>query len=254
MGDKEKNPTIKKPEIKKPEIKKPEIKKPEIKKPEIYLSIATMPERLISDHFKKVYNSFKAQTLPFTKLVINLSVDEFTYVIPEYLEKDKKVILNKTKICGPCAKLLGSIGIIPSEALTIVLDDDNIIKENFIKSLYTSYLLNPNKVTSHIIKQRDKWTDVFGFCGFIFKTKLLKDIGKFYATQPKCCVKIDDTWLGWCIKKLGVDVVQAQEKNARYTMIDNKASATHPKWFELWRHTKRRELTKEALTILEAHM
>uniref|UniRef100_A0A6C0BBG5 Glycosyltransferase n=1 Tax=viral metagenome TaxID=1070528 RepID=A0A6C0BBG5_9ZZZZ len=224
------------------------------KRPDIYLSITTLPERLISDHFKKVYKSFEKQTIPFTKLVINLSVDEFTYVIPEYLKKNKKVILNETKICGPCAKLLGSIRIIPPEALTIVLDDDNIIKETFIKSLYTSYLLNPNKVTSHVIKKREKWTDVYGFCGFIYKTKLLKDIGKFYATQPKCCVKIDDTWLGWCIKKLGIDVVQAQEKNARYTMIDDKASKIHPKWVELWRDTKRKELTKEALIILEARM
>lgn len=216
--------------------------------------MTTRPERLSSDHFKDVLKSLENQSRPFTKLVINLSVDEFTYKIPEYLTKHKKIILNKTNICGPCAKLLGSVLVIPPEALTIVLDDDNIMKEKFIESLYKSYLLNPNKVTSHIIKKREKWTDVYGFSGFIYKTKLLKDIRKFYNTQPKCCVKIDDTWLGWCIKKLGVEIVQAQEKQARYTVIYNRATAKHPKWFELWRHTERAKLTAEAVKILESRI
>lgn len=168
--------------------------------PEIYLSMTTRPERLSSNHFKDVLKSLENQSVPFTKLVINLSVDEFTYNIPEYLVKHNKIILNKTNICGPCAKVFGSIEVIPPEALTIVLDDDNIMRKKFIESLYTSYLLNPNKVTSHLIRKRAKWTDVYGFTGFIYKTKLLKDIRKFYKTQPQCCVKIDNTWLGWCIK------------------------------------------------------
>ena len=110
----------------------------------IYLSLTTRPERLISEHFKKVYNSLLNQTIPFTKLVINLSIKEFTYDIPKYLYNDN-VILNETDVCGPCTKLIGSIDIIPDNCLVIVLDDDIVMRNNFIKSLYDSYLINKNK-------------------------------------------------------------------------------------------------------------
>ena len=56
----------------------------------IYLTLTTLPERLVSDHFKKVYISLKNQKIPFYKLIINLSVKQFTYNIPEYLKKRSK--------------------------------------------------------------------------------------------------------------------------------------------------------------------
>lgn len=37
-------------------------------------------------------------------------------------------------------------------------------------------------------------------------------------------------------------------------MINNGATANHPKWFELWRHTERAKLTEEAVKILESRM
>ena len=111
----------------------------------IYLSLTTRPERLISHHFNKVYNSLLNQTQLFDKLIINLSIKEFTYKIPDYLHTEN-VILNKTDICGPCTKLFGSIDIIPDNSLVIVLDDDIVMRNNFIKSLYDSYLINKNKV------------------------------------------------------------------------------------------------------------
>lgn len=64
----------------------------------IYLTLTTRPERLISNHFLKVYNSLKNQLINFDFLIINLSVDEFIYTIPKYLNDDNTVILNKTNI------------------------------------------------------------------------------------------------------------------------------------------------------------
>lgn len=221
---------------------------------DIYLSMTTRPERLVSDHFKEVYESLEKQTIPFKKLVINLCVKEFTYVIPDYIRNNDRIILNETRIIGPCAKLLGGVKVIPLDAVTIVLDDDIPMREHFIKSLYDSYLSNPNKVTSNFIQKRTKWTDVMGFGGFVFKTKLLKDIGKFYNTQPKCCVKIDDTWLGFCIKKLGVEVVRSQVKNPWHNLLNRDNIHKVPKWYKLNTHTKRKELTKKAVKILEGRI
>ena len=45
----------------------------------IYLTLTTRPERLESDHFKKVYHSLNNQEISYTFLIINLSVNDFTY-------------------------------------------------------------------------------------------------------------------------------------------------------------------------------
>ena len=217
----------------------------------IYLSLTTRPERLISEHFKKVYNSLLNQTIPFTKLVINLSIKEFTYDIPKYLYNDN-VILNETDVCGPCTKLIGSIDIIPDNSLVIVLDDDIVMRNNFIKSLYDSYLINKNKVSSHITSpsKNNKYTEVAGFSGFIFNINILRNIKQYYYVMPPCCIKIDDTWISWCINKMGISVVNTIERNAWDNVLDIPNTDPHPLWYELCKHTDREKLINEMFEIL----
>ena len=57
-------------------------------KDNIYLTMTTLPERLISRHFVKVYLSLKKQRLPFYRLIINLSVNQFKYKIPLYKDAE----------------------------------------------------------------------------------------------------------------------------------------------------------------------
>jgi hypothetical protein len=216
----------------------------------IYLSLTTRPERLISDHFKKVYTSLKDQTFPYNKMIINLSVNEFEYEIPDYLHSDHNIILNKTSICGPCTKLLGSIDIIPQDTVVIVLDDDIVMKDIFIQSLYCSYLINPDKVSSHFINVRTQFTEIAGFGGYIFNINHLRGITQFYDSMPLCCIKIDDTWISWCIKKLNIDIVQTIEKNPWNNVLDIKNTDPHPDWYELCKHSDRTTLTDEALSLL----
>jgi len=216
----------------------------------IYLSMTTLPERLISRHFLKVYLSLKRQKIPFYKLIINLSVKQFKYKIPIYLLKDPTVILNPTGINGPCAKLLGSVNIIPENSVVIVLDDDIIVRKNFIGSLYRSYLNHPDKVSANIINKRPKFKEVMGFAGYIFNINKLKNIKQFYPSMPKCCFKIDDTWISWCIKKLGVEVEKSIVPDAWNQVLNMHATQFHPRWYQLNTHTNRDYLTKQALKIL----
>jgi len=217
----------------------------------IYLSLTTRPERLNSHHFKKVYLSLIEQTLPFYKLIINLSVKEFTYYIPKYLYNDR-VILNETDICGPCTKLIGSIDIIPENSIVIILDDDIVMKNNFIKSLYDSYLLNPDKVSSHFtsVSKNNKYNEVQGFGGYIFNINHLKEIKKYYSSMPKCCFKIDDNWISWCIHKLGVSVVKTIENDAWNNVLDIAKTDPHPDWYELCKNTNREQLINEMFSLL----
>ncbi len=212
--------------------------------------MTTLPERLVSKHFVKVYLSLKKQRIPFHRLIINLSVNQFQYKIPLYLYEDPRVILNPTDINGPCAKLLGSVDIIPNDSVVIVLDDDIIVRPNFIGSLYKSYLNNPDKVSSNNIIKHPNFKEVRGFSGYIFNINKLKDIKQFYPNMPKCCFKIDDTWISWCIKKLGVEVEKSIVPDAWNQVLNMPQSELHPKWYELYKHTNRDKLTKQALKIL----
>ncbi len=218
----------------------------------IYLSLTTRPERLISHHFNKVYNSLLNQIQPFDKLIINLSIKEFTYEIPDYLYTEN-VILNETDICGPCAKLFGSIDIIPDNTVVIILDDDIVMKDNFIKSLYNSYLINTDKVSSHFTTTsfNDNYLEVAGFGGYIFNINNIRNIKHFYNEMPLCCRYIDDNWISWCINKLGVSVIHTIETNAWNNVLDIKNTDPHPDWFELCKNTNRNELIKEMFSILK---
>ena len=218
----------------------------------IYLSLTTRPERLISHHFNKVYNSLLNQTQPFDKLIINLSIKEFTYEIPDYLHTEN-VILNKTDICGPCTKLFGSIDIIPDNTVVIILDDDIVMKDNFIKSLYDSYLINTDKVSSHFTTTSfdGNYLEVAGFGGYIFNINNIRNIKHFYNEMPLCCRHIDDNWISWCINKLGISVIHTIETNAWNNVLDIKNTNPHPNWFELCKNTNRNELIKEMFSILK---
>ena len=217
----------------------------------IYLSLTTRPERLASYHFNKVYTSLINQTLPFHKLIINLSVNQFTYYIPNFLYNDR-VILNETNVCGPSAKLIGSIDIIPDNSIVIILDDDIVMKDNFIQSLYNSYLLNPNKVSSHFtsVSKNNKYNEVAGFGGYIFNINNLREIKKFYSSMPNCCIKIDDNWISWCIHQLGVSVVKTIENDAWNNVLDIAKTDPHPDWDELCKNTNREELINEMFSLL----
>jgi hypothetical protein len=218
---------------------------------EIYLSLTTRPERLESVFFKTVYESLLNQTLPFNKLIINLSIKEFTYYIPYYLRNDK-VILNETDICGPCAKILGGLHLVPDNALIIVLDDDIVMRPNFIQSLYSSYEANPTKVSSHCINLCHlNYNEVCGYAGYIVNINLVRNIIQFYDTMPECCRKIDDNWISWCLHKMNIEVVQTIEKNAWNNVLDIPTTDTHPKWFELCKHTDRVNCILEMYTKLD---
>jgi len=216
----------------------------------IYLSLTTLPERLNSEHFRKVFNSLKNQTLSFKKLIINLSIKEFTYQIPDFLYHEENVIINESTFCGPCTKLLGSIDILPNDAIVIVLDDDIVMRNNFIKSLFDSYNNNPNKISSNFISVNFKFTEVQGFGGYIFNINNVRNIKQFYNSMPDCCRKIDDTWLSWCFKKIGVDVIKSLENDPWNNLLDIPNTDPHPDWNELCKNGDRENLTREALHIL----
>lgn len=217
----------------------------------LYISLTTKPDRIKSDHFKNVYYSLKNQLHKFDFLVINLSINDFTYdFIPKYLVDDKQVILNKTDICGPCAKLIGSFNIIPNDSIVIIIDDDMIFKDIFISSLFNSHKKNPNKViTSSSLKEK-YFNDVRGFSGYIFlMTDTIRELEKHYIIMPKCAKFIDDTWFGLSFLRLGIDVIEGDEDDYWNNLFDIPNTDQHPKWNELCENTDRGSLIYELVNL-----
>ena len=218
----------------------------------IDFSMTTLPERLSSNHFKNVYNNLLEQIIPFHRLIINLEVSNFTYNIPNYLLEHKNVIFNKTDICGSCAKLVGSIDIIPNDRLVVVIDDDIIFKNNLSETLYNCYLHHPESVSANYIITHDtkygKITEPNGFIGFMFKMNdNIRKFKEYYKTMPECARKIDDTWFGYVFFKLGIPIVKAC-KDWHYGSTDlwnHRQSNNHEKWYELHLDTDRWKLTHE---------
>lgn len=222
----------------------------------LYLSLTTRPERLISEHFRKVYNSLKKQTHKFDILIINLSINDFEYnSIPQYLQDDKQIIINKTEISGPCTKLIGSLDIIPNDTVVIVLDDDIVMRRNFISTLYESYIKNQSKVSSNFVIRNKYFNEICGFGGYILKMNntIRDELKKDYLIMPTCAKYIDDTWFGWCFHKMGIDVINSSVPNPWNNVLDIPNTDPHPDWHELGKHTERDKLTIEFLNYILIH-
>ena len=168
-----------------------------------------------------------------------------------YLQDDKQVIINRTEISGPCTKLIGSIDIIPNDAVVIILDDDMVMRSNFISSLYESYKKNPSKISSTYVTRNNYFTEVAGFAGFILKmTDTIRELKKYYLIMPTCVKYIDDTWFGWCFHRIGIDVINGLEPDPWNNILDIPNTDPHPEWHELCKNTNRQQLTMEFLKYI----
>lgn len=203
---------------------------------EIYVTITTIPERLVSNHFKKCIGSILNQTKSFNKIVLNIPyvykrTGERYPEIPDWITREKKIIVNRCDDYGPATKLLGGWKVIPEDALILIADDDIIYRENALYLLYREWLQNKNSVVGHSVKERFKgFKEVLGYASNLFPKKLLTGIDTY--PMPKSCVCVDDTWISSYLYKKHINVVKIQGspwENA----VDGDETDTHPKWFEL---------------------
>lgn len=206
---------------------------------ELYLSMTTIPERLIHPWF---LNNIKylLSLGNYFKIIINipyyLKRNNEKYIIPNELiklaDKTNRIILHRVKEdYGPITKLYGPLlnNSISDEAAILVLDDDIHYLPNFIKIIFNKYNSNnTNKLYSfcdNIIQ---------GYHSFLFKKKILKPILKFI--NPHTCFRIDDNFIQLSVKKLNIpiEMVSYQNKTGNFCNINKDIHDNHtPKWDEL---------------------
>ena len=135
----------------------------------LYVTMTTLPERIISHHFKKVIYSLLNQSYKPEYIVLNIPYlyKNKKYVIPNWIKKHKKIIINRCKDKGPATKFLGSLNLIPSNDLVFICDDDIVYSNNILKDMKKMFVSYNDDfiVLANKVKKKFKLNKNFGFSG-----------------------------------------------------------------------------------------
>ena len=201
----------------------------------IYLTMTTIPERLIHPWF---YKNLK-HTLNLNgnfKILLNIpykfkSTGE-EYIIPQNildLQKDNLIINRVNEDYGPITKLFGALlnDNIPDTATLLVCDDDIHYKEDFVKIIYSEYLKDDSKIYTYCNSR------IQGYLGYMMKKNLIKTILK--VNRPESCFRIDDNFIENFVKQSNIQIksVTYNKDNSWTCSFNRNKTDTHPKWSEL---------------------
>lgn len=114
----------------------------------IYFSLTTSPQRINKLH--QTLESIFNQTVPFEKIILNIPYifnrTKTKYVIPEYLSKNPRIIINRCHDIGPGTKLVPSLFITTDEDIIVTIDDDRKYLRNMLETFLEFNNKNPNSV------------------------------------------------------------------------------------------------------------
>ncbi len=161
-------------------------------------SLTTTPLRI--EHMEPTIKSLLAQGPKTVYLNVPYKFNKTgeDYVIPSWLNKyieTGQVTLIRLTDKGPATKFMGLFeyekGIDPEEYICVV-DDDHVYNKNLLSNLINKAdQFNGTRVISTLLPLGPPRIE--GWCGFIFKWKLLWGI-RTYPT-PKECFLVDDPWI-----------------------------------------------------------
>tara|TARA_B100000902_G_scaffold373006_1_gene400524 strand:- start:995 stop:1744 length:750 start_codon:yes stop_codon:yes gene_type:complete len=205
-------------------------------KSNIYVSLTTIPERIINPWF---YNNLKhlMNLNGNYKVILNVPYyfkrNNKPYIIPDNvkdLEKDN-LIINRINIdYGPLTKLYGTLlnDTIPDNSALLICDDDIVYNKDFITIIYNKYKVNSNKLYTYC------YNTIEGYKGYMVKKSIIKPIINF--KRPESCFRIDDNFIQESVKKLNIEIIPVSYNNdTSWTCtFDINIHDNHtPKWPEL---------------------
>ena len=165
------------------------------KQPPIYVTLTTIPERLVHPWFYK--NLQHLMNLNgFYTVVLNVPYhfkrNNEPYIIPENvqdLEKDNLIINRVKEDYGPLTKLYGTLlnDDIPDDACLLICDDDLQYKDEFVTQIYNEYTKDINKIYTYC----DRF--ITGYQGYMMKKSVIKPMLQF--KRPDSCFRIDDNFI-----------------------------------------------------------
>jgi mannosyltransferase OCH1-like enzyme len=220
-------------------------------KPKTYISMTTIPERLINEWFLNNLKRHINLLSDNQTLILNLPTESLKghkYIIPDNvndLQGDKFIINICEKDEGPITKLLPTLrnNLVRDIDTIIICDDDIVYKENTFNLLENNVIKNKNKIITICNK------NIEGFKGFAFQKKILKGI--LDISIPLSCVRIDDDVISWYVKHNNIQVYIIN-KNLLDPMCSlyKDSTDTHPSWDEL-NKDNRKPMVKKCIEDLE---
>jgi len=201
----------------------------------IYVSLTTIPERLIHPWF---YNNLKhlMNLNGNYKVVLNIPY-KFkrtgeNYIIPDNIREleNKNLIINRVDTdYGPLTKLYGALlnPYIPDNSAILVCDDDIVYKSDFVVNIYNEYKRDKTKIYSYCSSY------IGGFKGYMVKKKVIKPI--LNIKRPESCFRVDDNFIEKSIELLNIKTypVTYDGRSDGFCCIDKKKTDTHPDWYQL---------------------
>ena len=214
----------------------------------IVVTLTTLPERIISNHFRKVINSLLNQKYKPEYILLNIPYmyKNKKYIIPIWIKQNKNIRINRCKDYGPATKFLGLLNIVPKNYLLFICDDDIVYSNNILGNMRKMFISYNNNyiVLANKVARKYSLNEPLGFSGIMCKKFLIDKISKFQ--RPKSCFYIDDTFLAWTFNKLGVNVVKT------YLKFDiSEMTKDHPEWYELCKDTDRKNDTYKCVHELD---
>lgn len=166
----------------------------------IYLSLTTIPERLIHPWF---YNNLKNLMNLNGNYKVILNIPETfkatgeKYIIPQNvldLQNDNLIINKINEDYGPITKLLGTLmnDNIPDDSCILICDDDIPYYKDFVKLIYKEYIKNKNIIYTYCTPF------IEGYNGFMFQKKIMLPI--LQIKRPESCFRIDDNFITEFVK------------------------------------------------------
>lgn len=217
----------------------------------IYVTLTTVPQRIISDVFRKNMIAILDQNI--TQMVMNIPyVYKRTgeqYTIPTWITSHHKIHVNRCEDVGPATKLLASIDIIPLNSIVIVLDDDILYQDFCVQGIVNKLYKNPNTVVVWTFGTWPAWLNPpvtnkplltpEGFTAYGAFSNTFKYLFKNQSI-PEECKFIDDNWFGWIIHTHNIKIIPVE---IPVVWAKSTIQLKHPQeWYELHINTDRDEI------------
>lgn len=193
----------------------------------IYVSLTTLPDRLISSYFKNVIYHLLLQNKKPDKIIINIpklcsnemiDLEKRKYIIPDWLKNIDRVHINIcNKDYGPSTKIYPTLQLdfIKNNDIIICCDDDLCYEKNFIELLYNNILKYPNKISTLYTYHDGLFQIPNGFAGICGKKYNMNYLNKEISKDFKY---IDDNWYGYLFHINNIDVVLVDNITLEYTL------------------------------------
>lgn len=235
--------------------------------------LTTTPERLVSDFFCRVLDSILAQqkACQFTVLLFipRYSIrtgepyPDTSFLRERYSEASLKIHFCEDR--GPATKFLGLLTYLEegSDDVThvYITDDDIILRSNLfcrmqkeLKALWQREDRNRTILANDTALLAGMKT-VAGYAGILFPVGFFQEVAKDnslsqvwdeLAAGKHPCFNVDDILLSMLIKRFGYSIASTR-LNPFKDVMDRPQTDEHPEWFELCKHTARKEDTAECM-------